>query len=202
VLLLAMLCGVIWQAIGNIPKRARIAKQMYWQRNGFSASVDHAGHIESLTAMRNSDEALAAPGFDPIAALAELPDAPTIIINGPQADASIKQLAKCEAIRELKLAGSDVTDAGLASVAKMTGLESLDLSRTSVTNAGIAHLKSLPNLRHLNLANVNAITDEVAAHLATFPKLEWINLPQNAVTVESLDRLRRALPDVQIISRP
>jgi len=197
-LLLVLLAGVGWQAIKSIPLRARLAKEMHWRQSGFNPSFDSAGRIESLAATRYNSESMAAPGFDPIAALAEIPETPTIIISDPQADLSLRELAKCKSIHKLVLAGSGVTDSGLALVAEMSGLESLDLSRTGVGDAGIAYLNSLRNLRRLDLSSVGTITAAVADHLATFPKLEWLKLPQNAVTVESLNRIQRALPKLQI----
>ena len=61
-------------------------------------------------------------------------------------DESLKDVAKLQQLKWLKLINTQVTDEGLKEVAKLQQLETLDLGETKVTEAGVAELKkALPD---------------------------------------------------------
>ena len=98
----------------------------------------------------------------------------------------------------LNLRGTEVTDAGLAHLAGLTGLVKLHLEKTKVTDAGLEHLKGLENLESLNLYGTE-VTDAGLAHLEGLKKLKKLYLWQTKVTDEGVNKLKTAVPTVDIV---
>jgi hypothetical protein len=55
-------------------------------------------------------------------------------------------------IKELMLAGNNITSEGVASLNSMLNLTHLDLSNNEITSEGVAALNLIPNLKHLKLS--------------------------------------------------
>lgn len=84
---------------------------------------------------------------------------------------ALKYLEGSKQLRDLILAGTDVTDAGLRDLEKLEPLERLDLSDTGVSDAGLLHLICLRNLKELNLRGTH-VTDQGVQRLErTRPEL-------------------------------
>lgn len=90
-------------------------------------------------------------------------------------DASIAQLAAAPDLRMVRLSETEITDASMDTLAKLTKLESVNLYGTKVTDAGVKKLSALPNLKRLYL---------------------W----QTAVTPEAIAELKKALPELEIVT--
>lgn len=74
----------------------------------------------------------------------------------------VRHLEGFDRLRDLTLAGSDVTDAGLAHLGPLAGkLQHLDVSNTSITDGGLMHLQTITSLKVLRITNTS-ITDAAA----------------------------------------
>ena len=82
-------------------------------------------------------------------------------------------LRELSSLRELHIAGEEVTDSGLPHLAGLRHLEVLSLNKTSITDAGLVHLMHLKKLKQLNLSDT-------------------------AITEQGLAKLQKALPDCEI----
>jgi hypothetical protein len=112
-------------------------------------------------------------------------------------DAGLVYLAGLQNVVSLHLGGTQVTDAGLAHLKGLSSLRRLHLEKTGVGDAGLVHLKGLDNLEYLNLY-ATKVSDKGLAHLTGLKKLKRIYLWQSKVTKEGADKLRKALPDLNL----
>ena len=90
--------------------------------------------------------------------------------------ASLEPLSR---LRDLLIAGTDVTDRGLASIGKLKSLERLHLG--SATRSGLNQLNDLPNLRYLKVSAwknpaVTNQADELMLDLSGLKKMKDMNL--------------------------
>lgn len=90
-------------------------------------------------------------------------------------DKSVALLASAENLKMVRLAETEIGDASMDTLVKLKNLESVNLFGTKVTDAGVKKLSTLPNLKHLYL---------------------W----QTAVTPEAIAELKKALPDLEIVT--
>ena len=65
-------------------------------------------------------------------------------------------------------------------------------------NNALAHLPNLPELTEIEIPRCSYIDDDALVTLAKCPKLKKVNLPDNRLTPEKLEKFRRALPDITI----
>ncbi len=79
---------------------------------------------------------------------------------GDEAVALVAQIPKPEEIKELNLAGTQITDEGLKPLEKLTGLEILDISDTGITNEGLKYLEPLQKLKSLKIGNTKVTYKE------------------------------------------
>ena len=92
-----------------------------------------------------------------------------------------------------------VTDAGLAHLSKKNNLEALILFNTAVTDDGVAQLTSLRRLQYLKIAS-SEITDDSIPYLSQLQSLQRLWTSGTSITSSGVDRLRRALPNCEVIS--
>jgi Leucine-rich repeat (LRR) protein len=95
------------------------------------------------------------------------------------------QIAKFENLTSLDLGETETSDQALIAIGKLSKLEDLNLLRTKVTSAGIASLTEL-KLKRLNLDDISMIGDDVVAHVAKIPSLEFLHLGKTAITDKGL----------------
>jgi hypothetical protein len=113
----------------------------------------------------------------------------------PEALAPLKDL---KGVVHLNLRGRAVTDDMLAQLAGLKELTRLHLEKTKITDKGLVHLKGLGNLEYLNLYGT-AVTDAGLVHLEGLKKLKSLYLWQTKVTDAGVAKLKKALPQTQII---
>ena len=90
-------------------------------------------------------------------------------------DRSVALLAPAENLRMVRLNETEITDASINTLVKLQNLESVNLFGTKVTDAGVKKLAALPNLKHLYL---------------------W----QTDVSEEAIAELKKALPDLEVVT--
>jgi hypothetical protein len=113
-------------------------------------------------------------------------------------DEFLTPLKNLKGLVHLNLRGQDVTDAQLVHLKDITTLTRLHLENTKITDKGLEQLKGLVNLEYLNLYGT-AITDAGLAHLEGMKKLKDIYLWQTKVTDAGVAKLKKALPQVEIV---
>lgn len=90
-------------------------------------------------------------------------------------DRSVALLAAAKDLRMIRLNETDITDASINTIVNLQNLESVNLFGTKVTDAGVKKLTALPNLKRLYL---------------------W----QTGVTKEAIAELKKALPELEIVT--
>lgn len=114
------------------------------------------------------------------------------------ADAAVLP-ALSEQLVWLKLSNTTVGDAAMTQLAKLKNLHKLHLEQTKITDAGLKNLKSLQYLEYLNLYGT-AITDVGLVELASMKNLRTVYLWQTKVTPEGIAQLRKAMPQLEVVS--
>jgi hypothetical protein len=102
-------------------------------------------------------------------------DAGTAHRRGHAGDWILPTLASFPRLRELSLQDSDVTDAGISQLVRLRSLANLNLRRTGITDDALPELERCASLRRLDLR-------------------------QTLVTRQGVERLRRVLGDVEVLS--
>ena len=113
-------------------------------------------------------------------------------------DSALVPLEGLKHVVELNLGKTSVTDVGAARLKTMTELSVLHLEGTKITDAGLADLKPLRNLTYLNVYGT-AVTDEGLQSLAGMSKLKNLYVWQTKVTQAGVDKLKQALPHVEVV---
>ncbi len=112
--------------------------------------------------------------------------------------AHLKGLTQLQDLRLVDLPG--LTNAGLTEVSGLTQLKKLSVHNCDrITDAGLAHLKRLSSLQELGLTFVE-VTDAGLTHLRELPNLAKLDVSYTEVTEEGIDGLRKALPNLEIVT--
>ena len=98
----------------------------------------------------------------------------------------------------LSLGETKVTDEGLKYLEGMSELDELYVwDNTGVGSAGMVHLKQLKNLQKLDIGGT-MVGDQGLWYLTHLRKLGYINLSDTQVTGEGIDKLKVALPGIEV----
>jgi hypothetical protein len=116
-------------------------------------------------------------------------------------DAGLPLVAATGKLRNLELDHTSITDSGLAHIGQLASLRDLRLAGTRLTDDGLAHLRSLSKLWILDLQGTN-ISDAGLDHLCELTSLRNLDLRGTQVTPAGFNKLRAALPRVQISYLP
>jgi hypothetical protein len=119
-------------------------------------------------------------------------------VDGKLTDEHMQLLKDLPDLVYLNLRGKEVTDAQLAPLASLPGLTRLHLERTKITDKGMPYLKGLVNLEYLNLYGTD-IGDAGLVNLVNMKKLKHLYLWQTKVTDAGVAKLKKALPQVEIV---
>ena len=114
-------------------------------------------------------------------------------------DQSLVSLEGLKNIYSLNLGKTKITDAGLVHIEGLASLNRLYLQETKITDKGLGHLKGLHDLVYLNLYGT-AVTDQGLANLAGLSKLTNLYVWQTKVTAAGIDKLKKSLPGVNVIT--
>lgn len=186
-------------------------------------ALDHIAGIGALETLDVGSVMLTDVGLE---RLTVLPNLKALTIGGNElGDAGLQALRQMRGITYLDLSGRQGTDSnvwsvnmsdvGLEAILTLSGLRELrfgcsslgvgsegtrfaTVSAMSVTARRLEKMKALANLQKLRLEGCDRIDDEAVAILATFPKLEEVDLKGTAVTEKGLAALRAARPKLRV----
>ena len=113
-------------------------------------------------------------------------------------DATAARLSPLAKLETLDLCFTGLTDAGLKQVGALRTLKTLRLDGEKVTDDGLAQLANLGSLVQLDLDRTG-VTDKGLIHLAGLKKLLYLSIVNTATTNEGVDRLRKALPKLEVL---
>lgn len=138
-------------------------------------------------------------------------------------DACVSSLEAFAELDDLHVDCTSVTNNFVEKIAKILNLKKLGLRRTRITDACGPHLREMRRLVTLNLAETavtdaiipqvvsgtlqelildgTAITDAALAGLVTAKKLEVLGVRNTRVSDEAVQRLKEALPGLNLITR-
>ena len=111
------------------------------------------------------------------------------------------QLRDLSKLEWLLLGSTSINDAILMHIGEMKTLKGLYLNETQITDTGIGYLKNLDQLEQLVLAKTK-ITDEGLKHFIGLSELKHLNLDGTLVSKESVENLKKALPNCRISWQP
>jgi hypothetical protein len=118
--------------------------------------------------------------------------------DGKFTEECLLPLKDLKGLVHLNLRGQEVTDAQLVHLRGLVSLERLHLERTRITDKGLENLKGLVNLEYLNLYGTE-ISDAGLVNLEGMKKLKSLYLWQTKVSDAGVARLKKALPQVEIV---
>jgi hypothetical protein len=109
----------------------------------------------------------------------------------------LANLKELNALTLLSLNETRLTDAGLEGLQGLSSLEILKLRGTLVRGEGIKHLRGLTSLHALVLEGTQ-VTDTELQNLHGMKGLKQVALAGSKVTKEGIDKLKAALPGIQV----
>ncbi len=139
-------------------------------------------------------------GGDPfLAQLPNIADVRVVLVDDQGVtDAGLAPLARLEKLEDLWLHNCQIGNDGASHLAGLGTLITLGLDHTLVGDAGLAHLKGLSNLEELDLSGNSGVSDAGVVHLLGLQKLKVIHLDGSAVSDDGGQRLRDAIPGIQV----
>ncbi|MBI1902360.1 MAG: hypothetical protein HYS13_14765 [Planctomycetia bacterium] len=110
----------------------------------------------------------------------------------------LREIAALPRLEALALHRCLVADDALEPLRQAAGLQVLTLPECGLTDAGLRHLSSLCELETLEVPGNRGITDAGLEHLRRLKKLRFLDLTNTGVTEQAVDRLREALPELEV----
>jgi hypothetical protein len=121
-----------------------------------------------------------------------------IMMSDKVKDEDLKALGDLPKLKYLELSQSKLTEPQIHLIGQLPQLEILGLTYTRTDDADLARLKGLKNLRELFLDGTQ-ITDAGLVELERLPGLQKLSLLYvENITEEGIERLRKALPKLEI----
>lgn len=108
----------------------------------------------------------------------------------------LSSLKRCP---KISLIGTDVTDQGLLELQRLQSVQELNFTGANISQRGLRNLQGL-QLKSLNLSYTR-ISDNDIWVLATFRRLESLDVSMSNVTEDGANRLRTLLPICTILWR-
>ena len=96
--------------------------------------------------------------------------------------------------------GPGIPEESLRAMAELKDLRVLKLGHSNITSAGLRILNSLEKLEKLGLEGCRRIDDNAIAALAGWKSLRYLDLQDTQVTAEGVETLRKARPDLAVLS--
>ncbi|MEM7475542.1 MAG: hypothetical protein AAF483_11180 [Planctomycetota bacterium] len=116
------------------------------------------------------------------------------IVDSELAQGSLKALGSMSSIEEMSLASIQITDEDCAQLAKLQQLRELDLAGSNVSDRGVEILcRSLTGLRSLDLKYCEHISDASADSLLQLTNLEEVTLARTSLSSAAITKLGLSL---------
>lgn len=124
------------------------------------------------------------------------------INNSRITDKSLLYLSRLKQLEKMSLQENNFTDEGLAYLVEMPNLKSLwiGLGSGNITDDGVYSLSHLTSLEELDLQKT-AISDKALDKLISLKNLQNLCLHGTNVSVEAIDQLKKAIPDLKVTIR-
>ncbi|HKE23064.1 MAG TPA: hypothetical protein VKB88_11935 [Bryobacteraceae bacterium] len=157
-----------------------------WLDIGWAQLTDSGlDHLSSLTNLRSLTMGGNKLTDNALQFLRQMPQIEYLDIGGAQrTDSGLWSLA--------------LADAGIQAIAAVTELRELRLAGTNITGRGLAMLKRLAKLEKLNLQGCKRLRDDAAAALAEFKQLQALDVKDSGLSEPAVARIRAALPQCQV----
>lgn len=192
--------------VAEVPPAQQDAVVSRFRRVGFEIGRNAQGQIQVIT----TPNPLLVTDKD-LALLTGLAHLVVLDLRGTQiTDEALLHLRDLPQLKELYLGGSVVTDvepplfharitdAAIQQITQLSSLEVLSLAKTDITDQGVQQLPRLSNLKVLYLLGT-PISDDAVASLAEMKSLESLYLQETRISPEGLARLRKELPQTEIL---
>ena len=135
-----------------------------------------------------------------LAHLVDLPHLERLDLNGWRLDSEgLEHLGKMQNLRALQLAGAEIASEDLHLLADLVQLEGLVITHTKWGSEALSYLSSLPNLVTLQ---VDGLDDSDLVRMEHLTGLQHLEIMESDLSIEGLERLVRALPDLEEIRLP
>jgi hypothetical protein len=161
--------------------------------------LENLSDLPALEQLELRETRIQGPGLRYLGNLTELRE--LYLSDTPVRDAGLEVVRRMRKLEELHLSNTAITNDTLPHVSGLTNLHYLGLRGTSINDDGLAHLKGLVHLQTLDLQGT-AISDDGLEFLSGLKDLRILYLDETRVTAAGVDRLRNALPLVQIYGAP
>ncbi|WP_166824622.1 leucine-rich repeat domain-containing protein [Thalassoroseus pseudoceratinae] len=109
----------------------------------------------------------------------------------------VERLKEFPDLNQLILVDCQLSSAAIEKIGELSQLDWLSLPRSSIEDVDIQHLAKLNKLRLLYV-NSTGITDIGLLKLHSLKNLRWLNVAGTDVTEDGIQRLKTALPDLDI----
>lgn len=116
-------------------------------------------------------------------------------------DRGIEHLKFSPELRKLDLMGCAVGDATVEHLGSLPKLEEVILEGTDVSDAGLADLWKMAEVKRLSITDCHKITSGVLRYLGEMRSLKAASLGCNGLSEESIQALRRLLPNLKISTK-
>jgi Leucine-rich repeat (LRR) protein len=93
-----------------------------------------------------------------------------------------------------------LSDAGVQAIASVNELRELRIAGTNVTGRALAMLQALPKLERLNLQGCKRLRDDAATALAGFKHLKSLDLKDSSLSPEAVAKVKAALPGCEVLN--
>lgn len=118
------------------------------------------------------------------------------LFDNPISDVSMQAIAELDELRSLNINNTRVTD--ISDLASLQNLQSLYIAFLRLDDADLEVLTQLPKLELLHL-HATPITDASISSLEQLHGLRELGIPGTHISQQGFERLKRALPDCQIL---
>jgi len=113
-------------------------------------------------------------------------------------DKGLANLSRHRELVSLNVSGTQITGEGLQEIHDLPKLEYIDLKRTRISNSCLTVLGPMTTAWWLDVCDTD-VSDEGIAHLIQVASLRKIEIDEVQVSPETLDQLRRELPNGRVV---
>lgn len=179
-------------------------KQLNWLRldsanNVSDAGLKHLAGLANINTLIISSNRLTDDGLAHLSKLDQLTF--LALLEAKFTDDALKHLAPLWRLQRLDFTNAAVTGTGIKHLAKLGQLKYIRFLDCPVTDSGLVSIPGLKALEALDLVRTK-VADEGLDTLGKVSTLKQVDLSGSPVTNDGLLRLKKALPDCNIIPAP